>query len=87
MVYAIAATVSTMLVPPSVHMIALIWAVIGALFLARHRIFPPDRRVDSMGFWWEHLKMALLWPLIFYWMKSLNARVTPRNPLEDPSRD
>lgn len=79
-VYGGAGILSALLLPVGLQPLLVLWLVAGNLVLGRFRIAPPDHDASTLRYWFEHLKMALAWPLLWYWVRSRHARVTRRNP-------
>ena len=83
-VYLVASIVSAVLLPTSLHSAFVAWVMVGVLVLALHRITPPDERSTERAFWWQHLMMAMSWPVLLYWIHVRGARVHPRTPWDPP---
>lgn len=79
-VYGGAGFLSALLLPIGMQPLLVLWLVAGNLLMGRFGIAPPDHEVRTLRYWLEHLKMALSWPLLWYWVRGRHARVTRRDP-------
>lgn len=77
-VYTGAGLLIAALLPAAAHIPAALWLVTGIAFLSRRGITPPDYPADTLRFWVDHARMALLWPLLAYWVLRRGARVPVR---------
>ena len=80
LVYGGTGFLSALLLPLSLQPLLVLWLVAGNLVLGRYGIAPPDHAVHTLRYWVEHLKMALTWPLLWYWVRGRRARVKRRDP-------
>ena len=71
---------SALLLPIGAQPLLVLWLVAGNLLMGRFGIAPPDHDVQTLRYWVEHLKMALSWPLLWYWVRGRHARVRRRDP-------
>ena len=80
LVYGGTGFLSALMLPLGLQPLIVVWLVVGNLVLGRYGIAPPDHEVHTLRYWLEHLKMALSWPLLWYWVRSRHARVRRRDP-------
>lgn len=79
-VYGGSGFLSALLLPLGMQPLLVLWLVAGNLVLSHYGIAPPDHDARTLRYWVEHLKMALSWPLLWYWVRSRRARVRRRDP-------
>lgn len=79
-VYGGAGFLSALLLPVGMQPLLVAWLIAGNLAMSRFGIAPPDLPTSSLRYWLEHLKMAMAWPLLWYWVRRRHARVTRRDP-------
>lgn len=71
---------SAALLPLGMQPLLVLWLVVGNLLMSRFGIAPPDLDVRTIRYWLDHVKMAMSWPLLWYWVRARQARITRRDP-------
>lgn len=83
LVYMVVGALVAVLLPPTPQVVVSSWILVGIVFNARYQVLPPDGAFDSLGFWLNHFKMAVLWPLTAYWICTRGATVKRRDLLAE----